>query len=108
MGKRSRLIFLKRFGICLIIFGFGYWIYDGMLQEKDVDGVVIIGLLMGIVTMAISAIMGVIWMLWAIVTKKPAYKCAYCKNIFELPVFTPWLATDEERFRTIRKMNIKR
>lgn len=108
MFKRSRLIFLKRFVICLTIFGFGCWIYNSILQEKDVDGVVIMGVLMSIVTMAVSAIMGVIWMVWAIITKRTTYKCAYCKAIFETPVFTPMLATEEERFRMIKKMNIKR
>jgi hypothetical protein len=79
-----------------------------MLKEKDVDGVVIVGLFSGITMMAISAVMGLIWIVWVIITPKPTYKCVYCKNIFEIPVLKQWLATDVERFRTIRKMNIKK
>jgi glucose uptake protein GlcU len=108
INLRSKQVFLKRAVVCLIIFYCGYWIYDGMLQEKDVDGIVIIGLAMGIVIMSIAAATGVIWIIWVIITRKPTYKCAFCKNIFEIPVFTSWLAIDKERFHTIRKMNIKK
>jgi hypothetical protein len=108
INLRSKKVFLKRVVVCLIIFYCGYWIYDGMLQEKDVDGIVIIGLAMGIVIMSIAAATGVIWIIWVIITQKPTYKCTFCKNRFEIPVFTSWLAIDKERFRTIRKMNIKK
>ena len=102
INLRSKRVFLIRFGICLIVFYIGYWFYNGILKETDVDGVVIVGVYSGLVTMAISAVMSTIWIVWAIITTKPAYKCMYCKNIFESPVFLP-RPNNEDKLQSIKK-----
>jgi DNA-directed RNA polymerase subunit RPC12/RpoP len=86
---RLRKVFLKRTVICVIIFCFGYSLFDSIRQEKFVDGVVIVGLFSGIIMMAAATVMGIIWTVWAIITKKTSYKCKYCKNIFENPDYWP-------------------
>jgi predicted DNA-binding helix-hairpin-helix protein len=73
-----------------------------MQKEKDVDGVVIVGLLSGIIMMAVSAVVGIIWIIKVIITKKAIYKCAYCKNVFETPVFMPSFTT-EDLLHMVRK-----
>lgn len=78
---RSRRIYFIKSIVCLAIIILCYFLFRS-LRREDVDRVVILGVFICLIFSSLSLIIGLNYLIRALLTKETYFKCEYCKNNF--------------------------
>ena len=104
---RNRSRFLIRATLCLAFVLLICWAFHD-IKNMDFEPPASWALPFVFLAFLFAFIRGFYWLTRAVLIKEPNFKCGFCNNIFKTPIFTPSLTTAEERFRSIRKIKIKK
>jgi hypothetical protein len=84
--RSKRRYFLKA-AACLVVILFCYVMFNSLRSEKDIDPVIIVGVLGSLLFSYLSVILGLYYFIKGILTMETSYRCRYCKNTFHDPDF---------------------
>ena len=78
---QSRRKFFFRSAVCLIIILFCFFLFYG-IENEDFGPPVIIGVIGGLISLPLSFVFGIYYLVKGILQKQTNYKCGHCKNKF--------------------------